>query len=113
MASLEELERAENDVLALLTVTAETAKELQALPACDAEKLSLLSSQFVELGRSIQRRLVDVRPTSASSSSSSCGSSGSNQGSAADAAIQADAEAIHALQKLILASSSSSSSSST
>ena len=109
MASLEELERAENDVLALLAVAADTARELQALPECDAEKLTQLSSQFVELGRSIQRRLVNIQPTSSSSGNIS---SGGNQASAADAAIQADAEAIHALQKLIHASSSSSSSSS-
>lgn len=117
MASLEELERAEDDVLALLAVATETAKELRALPSCDVEKLTQLSSEFVELGRSIQRRLVDTKPSATntssgrsngSSSSSDIGDdSSSTQGNAADT-IQADVETIEALQKLIAASSSSS-----
>ena len=58
MATLEDLQKAEDEVLEILAVTAETVKELKAMPTCNAEKLAQLSTRFVELGRSVQGRLL-------------------------------------------------------
>ena len=90
MATLEELQKAEDEVLELLAVTAETVKELKAMPTCNAEKLAELSTKFVELGRSVQVRLLV----------------GSNKpdedvGSAIESIVEQDVETMAALQALI------------
>ena len=89
MATLEELQKAEDEVLELLAVTAETVKELKAMPTCNAEKLAQLSTKFVELGRSVQVRLLV----------------GSNKpediGSATESIVEQDIETMTALQALI------------
>ena len=96
MATLEELQKAEDEVLEILAVAAETVKELKGMPACDAEKLAQLSTKFVELGRSVQVRLLV----------------GSNKpedvGSAKESIIvEQDLEAMSALQTLLSSTKSS------
>jgi hypothetical protein len=52
-----ELDLAEQEVLQLMTIAAETAEELQRLPACNHERLNELSSTFLRLTYSVKHRI--------------------------------------------------------
>lgn len=93
---LDELQKAEDEILEILSVAADTVKELKTLPACDEERLLQLSSRFVELGRSVQRRLL---PTGNEPIHDNEGEGG--KGKVTDATLQQDLEAIEALQNLL------------
>ena len=52
-----ELDLAEQEVLQLMAVAAETVEELQRLPECNHERLNELSSTFLRLTYSVKNRI--------------------------------------------------------
>jgi hypothetical protein len=102
---LDELQKAEDEILEILSIAAGTAKELKSLPACDEERLLQLSSRFVELGRSVQRRLLPAgnEPVNDNAGEDGRGKGTSETTTAAPPPLQQDLEAIEALQRLLAA----------
>ena len=54
---LKDLEGAEDEVCEIMKVAEETLQELQNLPQCDTDKLTALSSKYMELIKSVYLRL--------------------------------------------------------
>ena len=54
---LKDLEVAEDEVCEIMKVAEETLQELQNLPQCDTDKLTALSSKYMELIKSVYLRL--------------------------------------------------------
>ena len=96
---LDELQKAEDEILEILSIAADTAKELKALPACDEDRLLKLSSRFVELGRSVQRRLLPTGTEPIHDNEE--GGKGKDTDAAVGPTLQQDLEAIEALQSLL------------
>ena len=97
---LDELQKAEDEILEILSIAAGTAKELKSLPACDEERLSQLSSRFVELGRSIQRRLLPTANEPVLDNVEEGGKGKDTSATTGGPTLEQDLETIEALQLL-------------